>query len=137
MLVSALSVTWGITVKTDGGQVGLGEVQDTRPLTTDAGSAERPGHVGALGAEAASSRLVRDPEHVLDRREVVEQPLGQRAADVDRRDRRLASAEDAVLHVLDVETARAQQVEDPGEHADPVEVPHGEGRRRPAGRDRG
>ena len=52
---------------------------------------------------------------------------GSGAGDVDGGDGRLAACEDPVLHVLDVEPGLAQQLQHPGQHADLVEVAHGEG----------
>ena len=59
--------------------------------------------------------------------EAREQVGGHGAGDVDGGDGRLAAREDPVLHVLDVEPGLAQQLQHPGQHADLVEVPHGEG----------
>jgi hypothetical protein len=58
---------------------------------------------------------------------VGQQVGGSGAGDVDGGDGRLAAREDPVLHVLDVEPGLAQQFQHPGQHADLVEVTHGEG----------
>ena len=100
----------------------------------------RPEIIGAiersLGGELSSRRRRQEPSML-----VAETPStsgsasrsasrssGHRPGHVDRRDRGAAAPEDPVLHVLDVETGPAQPVQDVGEDAHPVQVPHGEGR---------
>ena len=66
-----------------------------------------------------------------------QQVVGGLAGHVDGGDGRLAAAEDAVLHVLDVQAGGAELVEDLGEYADAVEVADRQGDRPESPRGRG